>query len=51
MLSASLGHVSRSAPLGFLDRQVGTLGGAPWDDRAELVYGLYYALEALRRAR
>jgi unsaturated chondroitin disaccharide hydrolase len=51
MLKASLRHVSRSAPLGFLDRQVGTLGGAPWDDRAELVYGLYYALEALRRAR
>ena len=51
MLSASLGHVSRNAPLGFLDRQVGTLGGALWDDRAELVYGLYYALEALRRAR
>ena len=51
MLDASLGHVSRSAPLGFLDCQVGTLGGAPWDDRAELVYGLYYALEAIRRAR
>ena len=51
MLNASLGHVSGTAPLGFLDRQVGTLGGPPWDDRAELVYGLYYALEALRRAR
>jgi unsaturated chondroitin disaccharide hydrolase len=51
MLNASLKHVSRSAPFGFLDRQVGTLGGAPWDDRAELAYGLYYVLDALRLAR
>jgi unsaturated chondroitin disaccharide hydrolase len=52
LLRAALRHVSRSVPLGYLGRQVGTFGGhASWDDDAELVYGLRYALEAVRLAR
>jgi hypothetical protein len=52
LLRAALGHVSRSAPLGYLGQQVGTLGGREsWDDDAELVYGLRYALEAVSLSR
>jgi len=51
MLSGALVSVRRSSPLGFLDDQVGSFGGAVWDDRAELVYGLRYAMEAVRRSR
>ena len=51
MLSGALTSVRRLDPLGFLDDQVGSFGGAVWDDRAELVYGLRYAIEAVRRSR
>lgn len=47
MLAANLRHVSRSLPLGFFGGQTATHGGSRWDDRAELVYGQYYALEAI----
>ncbi len=49
LLRGALGYVSQSLPLGFLDQQVGTFGGRPpWGDGAELVFGLRYALEAVR---
>jgi len=48
MLAANLRYVSRQLPLGFLGGQTATHGGARWDDQAELVYGLYYALDAMR---
>ena len=36
-------------PLGFLGLQVYTLGGrAEWDDEGEFIFGLDYALEAVR---
>ena len=51
MLNASLAHVSRRPPLGMLGDQVYSLGGsASWDDRGEYVFGLDYALEAIRRS-
>jgi Glycosyl Hydrolase Family 88 len=52
LLRGALAHVSRSAPLGYLGQQVGTFGGhQSWDDDAELVFGLRYALEAVRLSR
>jgi unsaturated chondroitin disaccharide hydrolase len=48
MLLASLRHVSTALPLGFFGRQTATHGGVRWDDQAELVYGLYYALEGVQ---
>jgi len=52
LLGGALDHVRRSEPIGYLDDQVATFGGrVRWDDRAELAYGLRYALEALRRSR
>lgn len=51
MLDAALAHVSRDEPVGYLGRQVYTLGGdQTWDDDAELVFGLSYALEAIKLA-
>jgi unsaturated chondroitin disaccharide hydrolase len=51
MLRASLAHVSRVPPLGMLGEQVYSLGGSStWDDRGEYVFGLHYALDAIRRA-
>ncbi|MEA2448493.1 MAG: unsaturated chondroitin disaccharide hydrolase, partial [Thermoleophilaceae bacterium] len=51
MLDASLRHVSAKPPLGFLGDEVLTKGGeARWDDRAELIFGIDYALEGVNRA-
>lgn len=48
MLDAALRHASRRPPLGLLGHQVYTLGGETrWDDDAELIFGLDYALEAV----
>ena len=46
MLAGSLSQISRVPPIGFLGGQVGTYGGESWDDQAEMIYGLHYALEA-----
>jgi unsaturated chondroitin disaccharide hydrolase len=46
MLAGSLSQLSRVPPIGFLGGQVGTYGGESWDDQAEMIYGLHYALEA-----
>jgi unsaturated chondroitin disaccharide hydrolase len=51
MLNANLRHVSTALPLGFFGRQTATHGGVRWDDQAELVYGLYYALEGVQIGR
>lgn len=52
MLTSALSGASERLPLGFLGDQVGTYGGAvEWDDRAELIYGLNYGLEAVARSR
>ena len=52
MLRASLARVSRVPPLGMLGDQVYSLGGSStWDDRGEYAFGLYYALDAVRRER
>ena len=52
MLTAVLRRVSRRAPLGYLGGSAGTYGrGSRWDDDAELVYALYYTLEALNLRR
>nr|MDQ3936519.1 glycoside hydrolase family 88 protein [Actinomycetota bacterium] len=51
MLNASLARASRTPPLGMLGDQVYSLGGSStWDDRGEYVFGLYYALDAIRRS-
>ena len=42
MLIASVTHVRRTPPLGFLGRQC----RPRWERPSELVYGLFYALEA-----
>ena len=52
LLTASLSAVGTRPPLGYLGHQVYGLGGASrWDDDAEMMFGLYYALEALRAPR
>jgi unsaturated chondroitin disaccharide hydrolase len=52
MLDAVLEHISRRAPLGYLGGSAGTYRrGVRWDDDAELVYALYYTLEALNLRR
>jgi hypothetical protein len=50
MLNASLEHVSQDPPLGYFGDQAYTVGGAAWDDRAELAWGLFYAVEAVNLA-
>ena len=48
LLTASLQGTRTRPPLGRLGSQVYTLGGrASWDDNAELIFGLDYALEAI----
>jgi hypothetical protein len=48
LLTASLAGLRKKPPLGFLGHQVYGLGGkSRWDDNAELIFGLDYALEAL----
>lgn len=52
MLLASLERVRRQPPIGMLGDQVYSLGGSStWDDRGEYVFGLHYALDAIRRER
>jgi unsaturated chondroitin disaccharide hydrolase len=49
MLTASLGVVRNQPPLGFLGSQVGNeRARGCWCNRTELIFGLSYALEALR---
>jgi hypothetical protein len=50
LLESSLGSVSAEPPLGLLSGQVFSLGGSQtWDDSGEFIFGLDYALEAVRR--
>ena len=50
MLDASMTRVNRQPPVGMLGDQVYSLGGSStWDDRGEYSFGLYYALDAIRR--
>ncbi|MBI4897933.1 MAG: glycoside hydrolase family 88 protein [Actinobacteria bacterium] len=52
MLDAALANVNPIAPVGFLGNQVYTFGGRDtWDDDGELVFGLYYAFEAIELSR
>ncbi len=52
MLESSLENVNPIAPVGFLGNQVYTFGGRDtWDDDGELVFGLYYAFEAIELSR
>lgn len=55
MLRGALAHVGRGSDAGVLGQQVYSLGGRTrWDDDAELIWGLDFALEAasgLRRER
>jgi hypothetical protein len=52
LLEASLRRVTRLPPIGVLGDQVYSLGGSStWDDRGEYVFGLHYALDAIRRER
>jgi unsaturated chondroitin disaccharide hydrolase len=49
ILEASLRSVRATPPLGFLGSQVYTLRGRhAWDDSGEFIFGLDYALEAVR---
>jgi unsaturated chondroitin disaccharide hydrolase len=48
LLTASLAALGKRPPLGFLGHQVYGLGGkSHWDDDAELIFGLDFALEGL----
>lgn len=48
MLAAALRPATPRPPLGYLGGQAYTYGGkVRWDDDAELIWGLYYALEAI----
>jgi hypothetical protein len=50
MLESSLAGVRAEPPLGLLGGQVFSLGGSQtWDDSGEFIFGLDYALEAVRR--
>lgn len=52
ILTASLAGVRTTAPVGYLGGQVYHLrNSATWDDDTELMFGLSYALEAIRLAR
>jgi unsaturated chondroitin disaccharide hydrolase len=52
VLEGSLSKIRTTSPAGYLGNQVYTLGGkATWDDNAEMVMGLDYALEAIKLAR
>ena len=47
-LDVALGAVSTVPPRGRLGEQAGSVGprGGTWDDRAELIWGLDFAVEA-----
>lgn len=52
MLRGVLRHVSRGRRKGYLGGSAGTYGRGPrWDDDAEMVYAVYYTLEALNLRR
>ncbi|MGH2958512.1 MAG: hypothetical protein ACRDKE_02835, partial [Solirubrobacterales bacterium] len=52
LLKASLAGISKTEPVGYLGGQVYRLGGKDtWDDNAEFVMGLDYALEAIKLSR
>jgi unsaturated chondroitin disaccharide hydrolase len=52
ILANSLDHIRTFFPVGILGDQVYTLAGKEtWDDDGELVFGLDYALEAIKLAR
>lgn len=52
ILSGSLANIRTADPVGYLGGMVYTKGGrTSWDDDAELVFGLDYALEAISLAR
>ncbi|MBJ7458762.1 MAG: glycoside hydrolase family 88 protein [Thermoleophilaceae bacterium] len=52
ILKGSLARIRTTAPVGYLGSQVYRLGGKDsWDDDAELVLGLNYALEAIKLSR
>jgi hypothetical protein len=52
ILKHSLTHIRTIFPVGILGDQVYTLAGnETWDDDGELVFGLDYALEAIKLAR
>ncbi len=52
MLAGSLARMRTQGPAGFLGNQVYTRGGrSTWDDDAELIFGLKYALEAIAWSR
>jgi unsaturated chondroitin disaccharide hydrolase len=48
MLAAALGYASAAAPLGLLRSQIQDERSRCWCNHGELIYGLSYALEALR---
>jgi hypothetical protein len=50
LASALAGYTSPRPPLGLLRSQIEAerLGGGCWCNHGELIYGLTYALEALR---
>lgn len=52
ILASSLEHIRTTFPVGILGDQVYTLAGKEtWEDDGELVFGLDYALEAIKLAR
>jgi hypothetical protein len=49
MLAAALAHVRDRPPLGYFGSQIYGLGGSQtWDDDAEMIFGLHYALDAVK---
>jgi hypothetical protein len=48
MVFAALGYASPDPPLGLLRSQIQDERAACWCNHGELIYGLSYALEALR---
>lgn len=52
ILRGSLANIRTEAPVGYLGNQAYRIGGKDtWDDDAELIMGLDYALEAIKLAR
>ncbi|MBI2690981.1 MAG: glycoside hydrolase family 88 protein [Solirubrobacterales bacterium] len=52
ILKGSLAKIRKDAPIGYLGNQAYRIGGKDtWDDDAELILGLDYALEAIKLSR
>lgn len=52
ILKGSLANIRKESPVGYLGRQAYRIGGKDtWDDDAELIMGLDYALEAIKLSR